>query len=85
MALGLPDDMVFADMGLDPDYVRAKRTEQAQRNDPYPPAAQGAGRGQGGMPRVSVTPGNAPKGERRHGGEPGRWEWRQRPLLNQEQ
>lgn len=63
MALGLPDDMVFADMGLDPDLVRAKRTEQAQRNDPYPPAAQGAGRGQGGMPRVSVTPGNAPKGE----------------------
>jgi len=63
MALGLPDDMVFADMGLDPDYVRAKRTEQAQRNDPYPPAAQSAGRGQGGMPRVSVTPGNAPKGE----------------------
>lgn len=63
MALGLPDDMVFADMGLDPDLVRAKRTEQAQRNDPYPPAAQGAGRAQGGMPRVSVTPGNAPKGE----------------------
>lgn len=63
MSLGLPDDMVFADMGLDPDYVRAKRIEQAERNDPYPPAAQGAGRGQGGMPRVSVTPGNAPKGE----------------------
>ena len=63
MSLGLPDDMVYADMGLDPDYVRAKRIEQAERKDPYPPAAQGAGRGQGGMPRVSVTPGNAPKGE----------------------
>lgn len=63
MSLGLPDDMVFADMGLDPDYVRGKRIEQAQRKDPYPPAAQGAARGQGGMPRVSVTPGNAPKGE----------------------
>ena len=63
MSLGLPDDMVFADMGLDPDYVRAKRIEQAERNDPYPPAAQGAGRAAGGMPRVSVTPGNAPKGE----------------------
>lgn len=63
MALGLPDDMVYADMGLDPEYVRAKRIEQAERNDPYPPAAQGAGRAQGGMPRVSVTPGNAPKGE----------------------
>lgn len=57
MSLGLPDDMVYADMGLDPDYVRTKRIEQAERNDPYPPAAQGAGG------RVSVTPGNAPKGE----------------------
>lgn len=57
MALGLPDDMVYADMGLDPDYVRDKRIEQAGRNDPYPPAAQRGGA------RVSVTPGNAPKGE----------------------
>lgn len=57
MSLGLPDDMVYADMGLDPDYVRDKRIEQAERNDPYPPAAQGAGG------RVKVTPGNAPKGE----------------------
>lgn len=57
MSLGLPDDMVYADMGLDPDYVRQKRIEQAERNDPYPPAAQGAGGS------VKVTPGNAPKGE----------------------
>ncbi len=57
MSLGLPDDMVYADMGLDPDYVRAKRIEQAERSDPYPPAAQRGGA------RVSVTPGNAPKGE----------------------
>lgn len=57
MSLGLPDDMVYADMGLDPDYVRDKRIEQAERSDPYPPAAQGAGG------RVNVTPGNAPKGE----------------------
>ena len=64
MSLGLPDDMIFADMGLDPDYVRAKRTEQAERNDPYPPAPQGAAKGEGGAPpKVSVTPGNAPKGE----------------------
>lgn len=56
MALGLPDDMIYADMGLDPDYVRQKRIEQAERNDPYPPSS--------GQPtRVSVTPGNARKGE----------------------
>ena len=67
VALGLPDDMVYADMGLDPDYVRQKKTEQVERNDPYPPA--------GGVPavdgqptakpgaKVSITPGNAPRGE----------------------
>lgn len=57
ISLGLPDDLVYADMGLDPDYVRQKKIEQAERNDPYPPA--------GGRPaaRVSITPGNAPKGE----------------------
>lgn len=65
MSIGIPDDMVFADMGLDPDYVRAKRIEQAERNDPYPdPNDRGQGGNQGkGGPRVSVTPGNAPKGE----------------------
>lgn len=62
MALGLPDDMIFADMGLDPDYVREKRIEQARRNDPYPPAGGAPGAGAGGA-RVSVTPGNARKGE----------------------
>ncbi len=62
MALGLPDDMVFADMGLDPDYVRRKREEQAKRKDPYPPAGGGAGGDQPGS-KVNVTPGNAPKGE----------------------
>lgn len=59
LAIGLPDDMVFADMGLDPDLVRKKRIEQAERSDPYPtdPGAPGA------AARVSVTPGNARKGE----------------------
>lgn len=59
IALGLPPDMVYADMGLDPDYVREKQTEQAQRTDPYP--IPGVGDQPGG--KVSVTPGNAKKGE----------------------
>ncbi len=63
MALGLPDDMVYADMGLDPDYVRAKRIEQAKRNDPYPPTNIRDTGAPGNATRVSVTPGNAPKGE----------------------
>lgn len=59
IAMGLPEDMIYADMGLDPDFVRAKRAEQAARTDPYPPAPAAGG----AAPRVSVTPGNAPKGE----------------------
>jgi hypothetical protein len=55
VALGMPDDLVYSEMGLDPDYVRQKRTEQAQRNDPYPPI--------GGGGDVSITPGNAPRGQ----------------------
>jgi hypothetical protein len=61
IAAGLPDDIVYAEMGFDPAYVRAQRIEQAQRNDPYPPI--------GGTPaaapgtKVSITPGNARKGE----------------------
>ena len=62
VALGLPDDMVFADMGLDPEYVRAKRIEQAQRNDPYPPRPNVSDTGAPGA-NVSITPGNARKGE----------------------
>lgn len=62
IAAGLPDDMVYADMGLDPDYVRRKKEEQVARNDPYPPAGGGAGGGKPGT-KVNVTPGNAPKGE----------------------
>ncbi len=66
VALGLPDDMVYADMGLDPDYVRAKRIEQAQRNDPYPPnrMVDTGVPGSAVVPaKVSITPGNARKGE----------------------
>jgi hypothetical protein len=66
IALNLPPDMVYADMGLDPDYVREKQKEQAERNDPYPTGAGGAGGvGADGKPaaKVSITPGNAPRGE----------------------
>jgi hypothetical protein len=64
MAIGLPEDMVYADMGLDPDYVRQKKEEQAERNDPYPaPGGPVALPGGAPVPKVSITPGNAPKGE----------------------
>lgn len=63
ISMGLPDDMVYADMGLDPDYVRQKKTEQAERNDPYPPAGGQLGPDGKPLAKISITPGNAPKGE----------------------
>jgi len=55
-ALGVPNDMVWSAAGLDPAKVRAGRDAQGSTNDPYPTDGNAA-------PRVSVTPGNAPKGE----------------------
>ncbi|UUZ68098.1 hypothetical protein LP416_27925 [Polaromonas sp. P2-4] len=63
ISMGLPDDMVYADMGLDPDYVRQKKKEQAERNDPYPPAGGKVRPDDKPLAKVSITPGNAPKGE----------------------
>lgn len=63
VALGIPDDMVYADMGLDPDFVRQKKAEQAARNDPFPSAGEKPAADGKPMPRVSITPGNAPRGE----------------------
>lgn len=74
MALGLPDEWIQSEMGLDPQKIRAMKIKQAQSNDPYPnplkigPDGMGQGTAQGSAgsgtgSRVSVTPGNAPKGE----------------------
>ncbi|HYE71582.1 MAG TPA: hypothetical protein VD932_08685 [Aquabacterium sp.] len=58
MALGMPWEMIWSFMGEDPDFVRQKLEEQIERNDPYPLPG-----GAGGTAKVSVTPGNKPKGE----------------------
>jgi len=55
-ALGVPADMVWTAAGLDPAKVLAGRQAQAKSNDPYPDDNTGTG-------NVSITPGNAPKGE----------------------
>lgn len=68
MALGLPQRLVWAELGYDPDEIEAMLEEQRKKGNPYP-VPNMAGRnpvnlpGQGGTPNVSVTPGNAPKGE----------------------
>lgn len=58
-ALGLPEGMVFESMGFDASYVRQRRKYETDNYDPYPDPA---GIGLPGN-RVSITPGNAPKGE----------------------
>lgn len=68
IAAGLPTDLVYAEAGYDPETVEAIRQAQAKRGDPYPqPGAIGTQPvgvpGVGQSARVSVTPGNAPKGE----------------------
>lgn len=67
MALGLPDEFIQRELGLDPQKIRAMKIAQAQSNDPYPNPLKVGPDGvpilQGGGNKVSVTPGNAPKGE----------------------
>lgn len=65
-AVGLPEDFVYTEMGIDPERIRAMKVAQAQRNDPYP-APSLANRGNvppvPGGSKVSITPSNARKGE----------------------
>jgi hypothetical protein len=58
MALGIPWEQIWSTMGLDPDQVRAQLEEQAKRTDPYPLPGFAQDK-----PDVTVTPGNARKGE----------------------
>jgi hypothetical protein len=67
MALGLPDEWIQGEMGLDPQKIRAMKLKQARSTDPYPNplkiGADGQPQGGGNTSNVSVTPGNARKGE----------------------
>lgn len=62
LALGLPQDEIDLLLGYDPDTLAAKRKEAAKSRDPYPTPG-GLGARPVAPPRVSITPGNAPKGE----------------------
>lgn len=62
LALNVPQDELDLLLGYDPDTLAAKRKEAAKSRDPYP-VPNAAGRAPVAAPRVSVTPGNAPKGE----------------------
>jgi hypothetical protein len=59
-AMGLPEGMVWEELGYDATYVRQRRDYEQKHYDPYPdPNAIKSP----GTPAVKVTPGNAPKGE----------------------
>ncbi|MFT3964136.1 hypothetical protein [Propionivibrio sp.] len=59
-AMGLPEGMVWEELGYDATYVRQRRDYEQKHYDPYPdPSAIKPA----GTPAVKVTPGNAPKGE----------------------
>ncbi|SFW39490.1 hypothetical protein, partial [Nitrosovibrio sp. Nv17] len=57
-ALGLPQGMVWEELGFDPAYVEERREWEASHYDPYPEAHGGAN-----PARVSITPGNGRQGE----------------------
>jgi hypothetical protein len=56
-ALGLPTGMVWQELGFNADDVEARRGWEAKNYDPYPDPAGIR------QQKVSITPGNAPKGE----------------------
>ncbi|MBU1692282.1 MAG: hypothetical protein KJ958_05445 [Gammaproteobacteria bacterium] len=59
-ALGIPQGMVWEELGFDPSYVRKRKDWEAKNYDPYPePDKINAP----GAPKVSVTPGNGRKGD----------------------
>lgn len=61
-ALGLPQGMVWEELGYDPAYVEKRREWEAKNYDPYP-SDNGEGAKPPASPRVSITPGNGRKGE----------------------
>ncbi|MBA4343235.1 MAG: hypothetical protein C0423_13940 [Methylibium sp.] len=70
VALGLPPPLVWAEMGYDPAQVLKAVEAWGKRTDPYPlpggmpPTPTAGGGAPGGAPaKVSITPGNARKGE----------------------
>lgn len=64
MALGMPPPLVWAELGYDPAQVLKAVEAWGKRSDPYPGGTRPPGApNAGGAARVSITPGNAPKGE----------------------
>jgi len=61
-ALGFPPPVVWTEMGYDPAQILKAVEAWNERSDPYPIGPQPGQQPGTPAPRVSVTPGNAPKG-----------------------
>lgn len=62
-ALGVPSPLCWDAAGLDPAVVGAAVEEERVKGDPYPNPMAIAPSAGTRVPRISITPGNAPKGE----------------------
>jgi hypothetical protein len=62
-ALALPDEWIYAQLGLDPQEIRRMKIKQAKSTDPYPNPLRIGAPDAGTGNTVSITPNNAPKGE----------------------
>ena len=61
-ALGIPQSMIYEEMGKNAADVWGRRDDEAKRYKPYPEGEDSL-RPPKGAPTVKITPGNAPKGE----------------------
>ena len=59
-AMGVPNNLVYESAGLDVTRVKNLQAEEGDKNNPYPTTKQPRIKEK---PDLSVTPGNAPKGE----------------------
>lgn len=61
-ALGLPENMIWQELGYDPAYISAMKQHQANQVDPYPDDEEELPQPPVAA-RVSITPGNGRKGD----------------------
>lgn len=61
-ALGIPDEVVWEELGFDSQYILERRKLAANRIDPYPDPDEEVP-APASLRRVSITPGNGRKGE----------------------
>lgn len=62
-AAGIPDPMVYEELGYNADTVERRRADWIKRYDPYPDDEEHGDEHEPAAPVVKITPGNGRKGE----------------------